>query len=101
VYVDTMARTHDSSARSVWPGRVGGHTTNRYGQRCEVQADAMARREAQVSHLGYLAAKIITKCIRIKSHTYNDLWYRNECHYYIIGVLYKISKQLHHTKATI
>jgi hypothetical protein len=24
--------------------------------------------------------KIITKCDRIKSHTYDDSWYRNECH---------------------
>jgi hypothetical protein len=24
--------------------------------------------------------EIITKCARIKSHTYDDSWYRNECH---------------------
>jgi hypothetical protein len=24
--------------------------------------------------------KIITKCARIKSHTYDDSWYKNECH---------------------
>jgi hypothetical protein len=24
--------------------------------------------------------EIITKCARIKSHTYDDLWYINECH---------------------
>jgi hypothetical protein len=25
-------------------------------------------------------ANIITKCARTKSHTYDDSWYRNECH---------------------
>jgi hypothetical protein len=24
--------------------------------------------------------EIITKCARIKSHTYDDSWYGNECH---------------------
>jgi hypothetical protein len=27
-----------------------------------------------------LSANIITKCARIKSYTYDDSWYRNECH---------------------
>jgi hypothetical protein len=31
-------------------------------------------------------------CARIKSHTCNDSWYRNQSHlYYIIGVMYKIT----------
>jgi hypothetical protein len=24
--------------------------------------------------------EIFTKCVRIKSYTYDDSWYRNECH---------------------
>jgi hypothetical protein len=27
-----------------------------------------------------LGANIITKCARTKSYTYDDSWYRNECH---------------------
>jgi hypothetical protein len=38
-----------------------------------------------VCHTRFLGApklgrEIITKCARIKSHTYDDLWYINECH---------------------
>jgi hypothetical protein len=37
-----------------------------------------------LSHPGFKGPKpgheIITKCARIKSHTYDDSWYRNECH---------------------
>jgi hypothetical protein len=28
--------------------------------------------------------EIITKCARTKSHTYDDSWYRNECHIFTI-----------------
>jgi hypothetical protein len=37
-----------------------------------------------VSHPDFRGPKpgreIITKCARIKSHTFDDSWYRNECH---------------------
>jgi hypothetical protein len=38
-------------------------------------------------------------CARIKSNTCDDSWYTHL--YYIIGVLYKIAKYLHHMKITI
>jgi hypothetical protein len=31
-----------------------------------------------------LGANAITKCARTKSHTYDDSWYRNECHIFTI-----------------
>jgi hypothetical protein len=35
-----------------------------------------------VSHPGFRdpGVDIITGCARTKSHTYDDSWYRNECH---------------------
>jgi hypothetical protein len=30
------------------------------------------------------SANIITKCAGTKSHTYDDSWYRNECHIFTI-----------------
>jgi hypothetical protein len=41
-----------------------------------------------LSHLEFRGPKpgreIITKCARINSHTYDDSWYRNECHIFTI-----------------
>jgi hypothetical protein len=41
-----------------------------------------------LSHLGFRGLKpgreIITKCAGTKSHTYDDSWYRNECHIFTI-----------------
>jgi hypothetical protein len=31
-----------------------------------------------------LGANIITRCARTKSHTYDESWYRNECHIFTI-----------------
>jgi hypothetical protein len=48
-----------------------------------------------MSHPGFKdpGTNIITRCAGTKSHTYNESWYRNECHIFtIIGVLYKINK---------
>jgi hypothetical protein len=53
--------------------------------------------QEKVSHPGFkgpkLEREISTKCARIKSHTYDDSWYINECHTLLYnGVLYKIDK---------
>jgi hypothetical protein len=49
-----------------------------------------------LSHQGFRdpSVNIITKCARIKFYTYDDSWYRNECHIINIynEVLYKIVK---------
>jgi hypothetical protein len=41
-----------------------------------------------LSHLGFRGPKpgreIITKCAGTKSHTYDESWYRNECHIFTI-----------------
>jgi hypothetical protein len=39
-----------------------------------------------VSHpdLGDQGANVITKCDRTNSYTYDDSWYRNECHIFTI-----------------
>jgi hypothetical protein len=43
---------------------------------------------SKVLHPGFRdpGANIIPRCARTKSHTYDELWYRNEQLYYIIGV---------------
>jgi hypothetical protein len=45
----------------------------------KVRADSM-------SHPGFRdpGMNIITKCAETKSHTYDDSWYRNECHIFTI-----------------
>jgi hypothetical protein len=63
------------------------------GDRCFVSHPDL-RTNAYASHM----------CAKIKYHTYNDSWYRDECHnlYYITRMYYKIiGNKLNRTKITI
>jgi hypothetical protein len=44
------------------------------------------RHKIYLSHPGFRdpSMNVITKCAVTKSHTYDDSWYRNECHIFII-----------------
>jgi hypothetical protein len=61
------------------------------------------RQPCLVSHLDlWVNPDANQMCDRIKSHTYDDSWYINECHIFTIYiVLYKIAKSLHHIKTMI
>jgi hypothetical protein len=58
-----------------------------------LQVSSQVKPAEFVSHLDLRANLVANQmCARIKSDTYDDSWYRNKCHIYIIRLLYKIAK---------
>jgi hypothetical protein len=67
--------------------RVAGRPSRRGGEmggKCHTRVLGAPRPEREY----------FIRCAGTKYHTYDESWYRNECHIftYIIGVLYKINK---------
>jgi hypothetical protein len=82
------SRRRIACSRELTSGMLGGTSVVRAER--EGWADGLClldlRRSARIRwsmwHPGFRdpGVDIITKCAAIKSHTYDDLWYRNECH---------------------